>query len=301
MSYQLETGESAGGGLHRIVREEIDLARDGLASDEVARNESVHETRKGFKKIRAVLRLVRHRLAGDLYDRENTWYRDAGRTLSLARDAQVLVETAEALGADEVAGALAARRDRLLGESDLDERVLVLVDALVERRERLADWPLDVRDPEDFESGIAGIYRRGQRALDAVSTEVTDEAVHAWRKRVKDLWYVGRILEPVWPAGLGGWVLALDHLSTLLGEHNDLAVLVAELAETREGGPLVDPGTAAEVTLQARRRQGEIRAEALPLGRRLYAETPEAHARRMVTYWRVWTEEGEPSETTTDP
>ncbi len=36
------------------------------------------------------------------------------------------------------------------------------------------------------------------------------------------------------------------------------------------------------------RRQGELLAAALPLGARLYAETPSRFAARLQVYWRAW-------------
>lgn len=314
MSYRLEPGEPTGEGLARIVGEEIDAARDDLGSEETDRHEAVHEARKRFKKIRAVLRLARGRLGDDLYSAENTWYRDAGRALSRVRDAQALVETAEELGGwaeatgrvedaaveEEIAVALAERRERVVATSDLDARAAAIATALDERRQGLDDWPLvgegeDAAHLSDLGEGLGWIYGKGRAAFEALVAgrpadgcwSGDDHAVHEWRKRVKDLWYVGRILEPVWPAGLEGWVEALDDLSDLLGDHHDLAVLGGVLLEER----LVDPEVARTALATAVERQVELLAEAIPLGRRIYAEDRQAHVARMLTYWDAWNTE----------
>ena len=80
------------------MRKEIDAALGELTGDHRgARDEAVHEARKSLKKVRAVLRLVRPVVGEKGYRRENTCFRDAGRPLSVARDAQILVQTVEQL------------------------------------------------------------------------------------------------------------------------------------------------------------------------------------------------------------
>ena len=59
MSYRLELNESLPDGIKRIVKEQIDQALEQLRESPEGRNEAVHDARKRFKKIRAVLRLVR--------------------------------------------------------------------------------------------------------------------------------------------------------------------------------------------------------------------------------------------------
>ena len=44
--------------------------------------ERVHIARKKFKQLRGMLRLIRYELGEDIYRRENTVLRDAGRPLS---------------------------------------------------------------------------------------------------------------------------------------------------------------------------------------------------------------------------
>lgn len=75
MSYQLESTEKLSTGLKRIVREQIDDAIHQLTDLPDGQAEAVHDVRKRFKKIRAVLRLVRDEIGSDVYKRENVFYR----------------------------------------------------------------------------------------------------------------------------------------------------------------------------------------------------------------------------------
>ena len=108
------------------------------------------------------------------------------------------------------------------------------------------------------------------------------EAVHDWRKRVKDLWYHLRLLREIWPAALKGAADEAHRLSDLLGDHHDLSVLIDEIRAEAPDDP--DLGTLAAL---AERRQGELLDEALPSGERLYAEKPRQFSGRLAFYWAV--------------
>ncbi|MEX2473331.1 MAG: CHAD domain-containing protein, partial [Gemmatimonadota bacterium] len=84
MSYALQPDESLPSGLRRIADEQVGKALDSLASAADSREEAaagIHDARKRFKKVRAVLRLVRKELGSDRYHGENEAFRDAGRLL----------------------------------------------------------------------------------------------------------------------------------------------------------------------------------------------------------------------------
>jgi hypothetical protein len=97
MSYRLEPGEGVADGVRRIVAEELDSATDGLrkgaAGTPEDRDTAIHEARKSLKKTRSALRLVRADLKPKTRTKESAAMRDAGRRLSGARDAQVMLDT----------------------------------------------------------------------------------------------------------------------------------------------------------------------------------------------------------------
>ncbi|MCA9972461.1 MAG: hypothetical protein KC425_19705, partial [Anaerolineales bacterium] len=70
MSYRLHPDERLPAGLARITYEQIDDALDYLRDpDDV--DEAVHESRKLFKKVRGLLRLVRLELGEPVLKRKN--------------------------------------------------------------------------------------------------------------------------------------------------------------------------------------------------------------------------------------
>src|SRR5262245_6994153 len=108
MSFEFEPDESVRKGVRRIARKQLEAALGLLTGAQPASpDEVVHEARKHFKKLRAVLRLVRPAIGPKAYRGENITFRDAARPLTEVRDAKVLVETVDGLAErfrDQVAG-----------------------------------------------------------------------------------------------------------------------------------------------------------------------------------------------------
>ncbi|MBA2240981.1 MAG: CHAD domain-containing protein [Solirubrobacterales bacterium] len=189
-----------------------------------------------------------------------------------------------------VAG-LEAERDEHVDPEDLAPRVEEAQGELEQSRLEIAGWELD-GDWKTVSAGLERSYGRGREALGQVRETPDDDAtVHEWRKRVKDLWYQLRLLRDSWEGVIAATVDELDRLSDLLGEHHDLAVL-AEDVEARMPQP---DGDAAQLVKAAGRRQRELLAEALPVGERIYTESPRRFSKRVGSYWEAWrSEESEP-------
>lgn len=292
--YRFHRDESAADGVRRAARGRIENALErlgnGLHKDDVA--SAVHETRKDLKKVRSLLRLSRGGLPPKQYQRENKRYREAGRLLSSTRDAEVKLQTLRALrehyGPDvpTVEGLellLRAEVERLAsgnGDGGLDARIEAAAAALEGGERKLDRLNLEKRGWKLLEPGLVSSYRRGRAGLGLVGEQPTSEAVHEWRKGVKDLWYHLRLLRDTWPEGLDGPIGQASDLSDLLGDHHDLTVLAETvLAQEREGRALL---------AFVERRQGELIDAAMPIGRRLYAEKPQRFVRRLRVYWKTW-------------
>src|SRR5262245_38259437 len=95
MSYRLKSGEELAPGFKRIAREQMDDALAHLTGHRPGEDldEAVHESRKCFKKVRGLLRLLRQEIGETVYQRENVCFRDAGRLLADMRDSAVMIHT----------------------------------------------------------------------------------------------------------------------------------------------------------------------------------------------------------------
>jgi CHAD domain-containing protein len=298
-TYHLKGTEDPSDGIERIALGRIDNAIDEIRGDGSAGYaESVHEARKDLKKLRAVLRLVRDELGDDVYRRENDRFRDAGRLLSGARDAEVKLETIDTLrDADgemptkaklrKYIYSLERERDEHSSAGDerreLGERVAGEIES---GRDALGDWSLGEDGWDLVGGGLVRAYKRGRKRFAEVLDEPSVERVHKWRKRVKDLWYHLRILQKAWPSVVGETADEAHELADLLGDHHDLAVL-AEDARGRSDR-FDSKADLKALVAAAERRQDALLADAVALGRRLYAEKPKDFGRRYEAYWEAW-------------
>jgi CHAD domain-containing protein len=284
--YRLRPDEPAPEGVREVARGQIDLAREELAGEGHSDiGDAVHEARKAFKRLRALVRVARDALGDEAYRRENTTFRAAGRTLSDVRDAAVLVETLDAITAryaDELPRrAFRGLRDVLVEEArtahdaleDGHESIDHVRAALDAAHDRVARWPLpeDEDDVAILAPGVKRIYRRGRRALRAAEAEPTTEHLHELRKRAKDLWHAAQVTRPAAPKKLKKLGGRAHELSDLVGDDHDLAVLLDAAHERHR--ELARGERELLVSLVGRRR-AELQRAALQRGRKVYARKP---------------------------
>jgi hypothetical protein len=145
----------------------------------------------------------------------------------------------------------------------------------------VGDWHLRAEGWAAIDGGLTRTYRLGHEGFRRVCAESSTEHVHEWRKRVKDLWYAFRLLEPVCGPVVGGEAEEAHRLADLLGDHHDLAVLCARLEQL---GDIVAVDVNALQGLIDYRRD-ELQGEAVHVGERLYLEKPKQFRRRIRGYW----------------
>jgi CHAD domain-containing protein len=273
--------------------EALDLLRSKGGGDE-----SVHDARKAFKRVRSVLRLVRDEIGEKTYRRENRRFRDAARPLTEVRDAKALVEAMDKLAersAHEakskffavVRKSLQADRGAIRRRVVEDERAIPAVISEVKvGRDRLRDWSIPHKGWSGLSGGLKETYKVGRRAFAAAEKVANPEALHEWRKQAKYLWHQLQLVEAMWPGVMEELAEEVHTLADLLGDDHDLVVLRGKLASSPDefGGQarleklfdLID------------RRRRELAAEAFALGQRLYADKPKDFTGRLRDYWRAW-------------
>lgn len=281
--FRLHEGEPAGEAMSRVVTGQIDDAVDRLheAGDDDL-GPAIHDARKAFKRSRAALRLGRHVIGDTAYARENAAFRDLGRSLAPARDAEVVVETLdglveryrEQLPPDAFAGlraALAAEaasaRERVHRSSALVPGVIADLEAV---RERVGSWD-GVGDDAALTAGFRRIYKRGRRAYRSAREQPEAETLHELRKRAKDLWHAAQIMRPEAPKRMKKIARRAHKLADALGDDHDLAVLRDAAAERPD---TLGPGEPLLLNTIVEERQDELRRDALDRGRRLYKRKP---------------------------
>src|SRR5262245_34278033 len=297
MGFKLKKNESAGAGIRRVVREEIDDALDLVKKGPADPETAVHELRKHFKRIRAVLRLVRDELGQEVFEREDGAHRDLGHRLASARDASIRASSLDRLreayekdypgdGVAPVKKRLAARRGAALRPLRRKPAFAPIGRELTALRRRIPAWPIRKAGFDGLASGLERVYRQGRDSEAQAYASRTDEDFHEWRKRSKDLRYGAELLEPVWPETMKDVEKALHDLTDRLGDDHDFAELRKTLtASTKLIAGAHGVGTILELI---DRRRAELQAAARPLGELVYAEKPAPFTRRIGSYWNTW-------------
>ena len=311
MKWSAASSGKARSELSRVISAQLARAREAL---EVGKDlaSTVHEARRAIKRARALLRLADPWPRNSPTD---STLRDANRVLAVLRDADVLVLTAEDIrdgspssGSNLVPRhlleALEEERRRLFAESGsavgpLHRAGELLRSASVEVRDTRA--PEAMAGPERTgsgsmeETGAGGTEEMASGGMEllrlglgasyaavraqsgpAAGEGPVDEQSHKLRKRVKDLRYQLEFLDTGQPK-LGRLVRDLHHLTDLLGDRNDLAVLSRY---TASADVLCQPERAA-LTAHVEGRKQALRSEAMELSARLFEEESDSFVRQI--------------------
>ena len=289
--------------IRRILTEQVDEALQHLQKSDQQPDRAVHETRKSYKRIRAVLRLVRDDIGNKAYKRENIFFRDLGRASAETRDSLVIIRTLDSLMARheehlKVRVAKDVRKHfeeqhaaQLAGLEADTEHIEQAVEALEAARERISHIILEHEGFGAFKSGLKKIYGDGRDGWHDAYKKGSAEVFHEWRKDVKYLWHQLEVLTPIWEAVVGEHADELHKLATMLGDEHDLVVLREALQQLPP-----DVAEAEAVLLLTTVIDGErerLHKLAKPLAKRLYADKPKAFARRLDAYWHAWERENE--------
>lgn len=300
MEYTLGTAENTLSGIRRIAKGQLELAVRELAISGEPVDTRIHSVRKRMKKLRGLLRLVEGALDAESFERENTCFRDAGRTLASARRGAALLDALDALCQrfpDDLQEPGATFRNVLLDARDKaiadahGERHQPEIEALGAALERVDHWKLDGQDWNLIRGGFVRTYARGRRALASARKEQTTEALHTWRRFAKYHWYHLRLLENVWEPVLHAFQKSTDELGELLGGDHDLD----DLRQLLLASPPDDSRQADLKTLLEKldERRSELKEAAFALGMRVYAEKPRALGRRVRAYYEAVTRDVE--------
>jgi len=294
MSFELKHNESVGEGLQRIAVEQVDDALELLKKKSANDVETVHEVRKDAKKVRAVLRLARTDLNSSTFRFENEFFRDVGHQLSDASDAQILLEAVDKLrehkhsensSFEKVHSVLLQQRDALNALLKAKNLPQAIQEELSAVRKRINKWKINMLSFSRLGAGVRNSYKRGRDARELAYSSPTFANFHDWRKRVKDLHYQVRILQPLWPEVMQTLHDETGQLGDLLGDDHDLGVLeqLLKVKPALFGGLAQLRGLLRLID----RRRAQLRKDARLLGEKVYQDKPRIFAERFEAAWQI--------------
>ena len=287
MSYQLDLHKRPTTTARRTLAGQLEQAIGRLQVEpERDLRVALHGVRLDLKRSRSLLRLMRPALPVEIYEREMGALRQSARTISAARDADVLPATLMQLRgryfgrvSSGTYDALAARLAEDVSEGGARAALSGQIDVLRDAWQRVDAWSLRELGWGDVLDELRCAYKRGRKAFRRAQARPSVANLHEWRKRTKDLQYQLRLLQAAWPPVIAAYVQQAHRLSDLLGGDHDLAVLVSVISDSAAATGQV-PTADSVIELAERRRRG-LQAKAWPLGQRLYGAPPKELHRRV--------------------
>jgi CHAD domain-containing protein len=284
MSFRIKTHGRIGADLHRVIDEEITAAQAELqAFERVGDIEAIHEARKHFKKLRALVQLIRKPLGAKEVRAEQAFYRDVGREFQRIRDAQAQAVTLEKIAERffetrrppiiQAAGRILAAEEQRARTQLVKKGICeVVLDSLLGARIRIAGWQLDDFGWKDLRTALHRSYRRAREAWRHACDEPKPRALHDWRRRTKDLLYHICLCHSAAPEFIEELAGELEVLGEFLGDDHDLVVLRSLLERHPRDIPAGEARAAFFKMLKLRR--DELLDAAFDLAGRFFSESP---------------------------
>ncbi len=246
---------------------------------------AVHEYRKCLRRARALVALLSPRLGKAGARGLKRHVQTAFRATNALRDADVLLATLRSVPtaaeddlarhAIEVAFELEQGRTR----RETSETMAVGLRSLVPLPAALEVTLDPAFSAHDLERGLARSRLRERRARERARQTRSDEDLHEWRKRVKELRYQIELLASTGSGEIKKREKALAELAQTLGGVTDLIVLAREIAaREKEGTVPPAPALLARIRDLAAERSRKI----LDVGSRLFEGDPKLFARQVI-------------------
>lgn len=239
-------------------------------------DKSIHDARKNFKKLRAVLRFVRSDLDILFYKSHNIHFRNLSRKISGLRDSFVIIESLQKLlneqnrntnNYEDLIQSLQNdhhnTKNRILFEENAPLSVVSSLHYSISEFENLPS----INDGfSTLKSGLNTIYSKGKFFLDLTYSEPSSEVFHELRKNVKYLWHLLQIIQPINYRKIKKLTIQFKQLSDFIGDEHDLHELHQIIIQKN----IED----FELLKMIRAKQFELKANAWKLAEELYKKSP---------------------------
>lgn len=254
MAYRLKKHEEVPEGMRRVFREQFKRVIEKVR---VARNceDVAHALRKSLKRLRSALRLMQR---GTGHKASNAKAKrllsNVAHEMAPIRDAQVRLRVLEALEKQISSSVDPELRRRISEDRNVKggDRLLLrkVIRQLKAANRDLVHWPFEKLSWWALRYGMDSACKKCLKAHRRAAKDRSDENLHNWRKRVKDLWCHARLLRAIAPRRMRRLEQRLKTLGKLLGDDHDLALLEKLMIGLRH-----EETTGLATTITARRRK----------------------------------------------
>lgn len=243
--FHIKKTNNASSEIIRIALEQIDYVLFQLTNVGKDPHIAIHEIRKCFKRLRAIMLLIRFETGDEYCKQESVFFRNLGRKLSQLRDSTVHMEICESIKSTliskisedeyaEVIRKLLANRDQIFRDQKHIKEIFKEMGSLLkQRRSTITSLPMSNNDLSTYFNGIQKTFDQGKRDMERATQQQSNINIHSWRKQVKYFWYQMDLIQDYLNEDGIKYIPILDDLSDLLGKEHDLAELT-ELFITHE-------------------------------------------------------------------
>lgn len=255
--------------LKAFLEQEMEKAARQLGSSRGQEGESpVHEARKSIKKLRAGLRLALKMLPETTLRRVEAPLRTAAQVLGPLRDHEVLKATVRGL----------RKRVEPKPEEGRAPGTGVPVrkarEALRKAEEALGDLPWAEIEIAGWQAGMKRLYKRGAKAMGKAEAGGSDDALHTWRRRVKDFYYALGVAEEEIVGG-SAMLKKTGCLADYLGDDHDLAFFGQRFSAPAEREKW------KSLIRRAQKRRRRLQKKAFAVGEKLFGRSPKEFAAKL--------------------
>nr|WP_319400137.1 CHAD domain-containing protein [uncultured Carboxylicivirga sp.] len=291
----IDNEEEFGDGVVRVVIEQLNYIKQ-QARIPSSIDTSVHEIRKSYKRLRALLRLIRYDIGEELFLVENAKYKKSGAALSRLRDLHVIIsylancfEAQELIISEEsfirFIGYLNEQKESVMKRLT-DEAVMdLLIKQCKEQIKVIGDIPVQDLGPQTIHNGVIHAYKKCLDKMEAAQLQLDDATLHQLRKKVKYLSNQMLLMQAVWPEYFINYSSSLSAASESLGNDHDLAEAISIIEETPYEILSGDEKQSLIKSIDNERKH--ITRDLWPLLGKIFAESSEAFAKRVKSYWLI--------------
>lgn len=295
MPYRLIKSELLSFGIKRIALEEVDGALLDLSDSTKNVDEEIHSARRHFKKVRAVLRLIRLSIGEEAFDFANESIRDAARNLASSRNSAVMLRTLDKLHfKDDMSNiTLMAIKNHFnkkyesskLKKGESKKTIRDTKNLLNQMRSDIHLWAIEGDDFNLVKEGVNKLYTKGRKYLADSKSLTTDFILHEWRKHIKHLWYTLKLFTNLWPGYINALSEELENLSEKLGEINDLSLFEKNLNELKED---ISNETTDDLIKQINEKKSKLTGKAILIGEKFFIDKPKIFTSRVDHLFTIW-------------
>jgi CHAD domain-containing protein len=290
---ELKEREGFKDGIHRI----LDTLHDEAAKYIMSRSRqhiSIHELRKNVKKIRAILRLIRHEIGIEKYRELNDRYRNLAGQVAVLRDDTSQIELLESMQKkvddpqirrtiSKAIRQVQRKRKKEFDEFYKSKKHNTVYYYILSSKEEMQKLDFN-GDPDYFIlQSLKRIHNRARSAMETSGLLKSDEVYHYWRKQVKYLMYQLTVLNLAWPAYFKIYISELNKLGNLLGKLHDLNLFNEHIHE--EKLIVLKPAQKRIMLKYIYRKRAELKKKIAITGEKLFSESSEAFSMRIHDFW----------------